>query len=62
MTENIHCGQPIIQFGIELADAEMIVILLHGRDATAESMLPVARELQMDGVSFLVPQAALNRW
>jgi predicted esterase len=62
MAVNIHQGQPVINFGVELENAELVVILLHGRGATAESMLPIARELQMDGVSFLVPQAALNRW
>jgi predicted esterase len=62
MAVNIHQGQPVINFGVELEDAELVVILLHGRGATAESMLLIARELQMDGVSFLVPQAALNRW
>lgn len=62
MTANIHQGQPVISAGEVLQDAELLVILLHGRGATAESMLPIARELQMDGVSFRVPQAALNRW
>jgi len=62
MTENIHQRQPVLNFGTTLEDAELIVILLHGRGATAESMLPIARELHMGGVSFRVPQAALNRW
>ena len=62
MTENIHQGQPVLNFGSALKDAKLIVILLHGRGATAESMLPIARELHMGGVSFQVPQAALNRW
>lgn len=62
MTDNIHQGQPVISAGEELQDAELVVILLHGRGATAESMLPIFRELQMDGISFKVPQAALNRW
>jgi len=46
----------------ELEDAELIVILLHGRGATAEAMMPIAEALHMEGVSFLIPQAALNRW
>lgn len=62
MTENIHQGQPVLQFGKPLEKAELVVILLHGRGATAESMLPIARELQMNGASIQVPQAALNRW
>jgi len=62
MTGNIHQGQPVISTGDKIQDAELVVILLHGRGATAESMLPIARELKMEGVSFKVPQAALNRW
>jgi predicted esterase len=62
MTANIHQGQPVLNFGSNLEDAEFVVILLHGRGATAESMLPIARELKMDGVSFQIPQAMLNRW
>jgi predicted esterase len=62
MTDNIHQGQPVLQFGAALENAQLVVILLHGRGATAESMIPVAEALQLDGVSFLAPQAALNRW
>lgn len=62
MTENIHQGQPVIKMGADLGEAKLIVILLHGRGATAESMSPIAEALQMDGISFLVPQAGLNRW
>lgn len=62
MTENIHQGQPVLRAGERLADADLVVIFLHGRGATAGSMLPLAEMLEMDGVSFLIPQAALNRW
>jgi predicted esterase len=62
MNENIHQGQRVIKMGAKIDDAKLIVILLHGRGATAESMLPIAEALQMDGIRFMVPQAALNRW
>ena len=62
MTKNIHKGQPILQFGTNLEDAELAVILLHGRGATAASMSSLAKALHTDGISFLAPQAALNRW
>jgi len=62
MAENIHQGQPVLQFGTPLEEAKLVVILLHGRGATAESMLSLAGALHTDGVSFLAPQAALNRW
>lgn len=62
MTENIHQGQPQIEYGADIIDASLFVILLHGRGATAESMVPVAEALSMDGVRFVIPQAGLNRW
>ena len=62
MTKNIHKGQPILQFGTNLENAELAVILLHGRGATAASMSSLASALHTDGISFLAPQAALNRW
>ena len=62
MTKNIHKEQPILQFGTNLEDAELAVILLHGRGATAASMSSLAKALHTDGISFLAPQAALNRW
>jgi predicted esterase len=62
MTENIHQGQPVLEFGTPLEDAKLVVILLHGRGATAESMLSLADALHENQVSFLAPQAALNRW
>ncbi len=60
--DNIHQGQPVLQFGTALEDAQLVVILLHGRGATSESMISIADALKLDGVSFLAPQAALNRW
>jgi predicted esterase len=62
MTENIHQGQPVIEYGAEIKDANLFVILLHGRGATADSMVPIAEALSMDGVRFVIPQAGLNRW
>jgi predicted esterase len=62
MAENIHQGGPVLRFGEALENAELVVILLHGRGANAESMLPLAQALQIDGVNFMVPGAALNRW
>lgn len=62
MTANIHQGQPVLNFGSEVPDTKLLVILLHGRGATAESMLPLAETLSMGRVRFVIPQAALNRW
>lgn len=62
MTVDIHLGQPVINFGADIKGANLVVILLHGRGAEAESMQPIAEALRLEKVSFMMPQAALNRW
>ncbi len=62
MDDNIHQGQTVIRYGADLQNAQRLVIMLHGRGATAEGMLPLADALNTGGIHFLLPQAALNRW
>jgi predicted esterase len=62
MAPNIHKYQPVLKVGSSLQEADLAVILLHGRGATAESMLSIAKPLQIPGIHFIIPQAALNRW
>ena len=38
------------------------LILLHGRGATAESILALHAELGLPGLAGIVPQAASNTW
>jgi predicted esterase len=58
----VHQGQPIIQAGVALEKAARLVILLHGRGATAESMLGLYESLETEDSCFWIPQAAGNRW
>ena len=51
----VHAGTPIEQ-------ASAAVVLVHGRGATAQSMLPLAAELEAPGVAFLAPQAPGSTW
>lgn len=62
MSNGIHQGLPVVTSGVSTADAQRIVILLHGRGATAESMLGLADALTNPGTHFILPQAAKNRW
>ena len=62
MTKKVHQDLPVIQIGDSLEDARRIVILLHGRGATAESMRGLAEILYGAGTLFLLPQAYSNRW
>ncbi|MEJ2488094.1 MAG: alpha/beta hydrolase [Anaerolineales bacterium] len=62
MVEPIHQNQPVISFGTDLDEAEVAVILLHGRGSSAQAMIPLAQELQREGINFHIPQSTLNRW
>ncbi|MDF1499617.1 MAG: alpha/beta fold hydrolase [Anaerolineales bacterium] len=62
MRANIHQDQPVLTYGASRREADLTVILLHGRGASAESMIPLAEELAVNGVHFIVPQAAQYRW
>jgi predicted esterase len=62
MIPTIHHNQMVLQVGTNYEDAELAVILLHGRGATAESMLPLVEYLSLQNAAFIIPQAGLNRW
>ena len=62
MKQYIHQDQPVLTYGSNLEVADLVFILIHGRGANAESMFDLAAELDHESVSFLIPQAALNRW
>jgi len=62
MTVKIHQGQPVLQYGVAAQEANIMVVLLHGRGGSAEGMIPLAQALNLEGASFLIPQAAHNRW
>jgi phospholipase/carboxylesterase len=53
-----HGDQPVIAAGPPLASARAAVVMLHGRGATAESILDLAEPLATPGVAYLAPQAA----
>lgn len=57
-----HHGQPTRTAGASLAAADAAVVLVHGRGATATSILELAGEFAHDGVAYLAPQAARRTW
>ena len=57
-----HAGQRILAAGVPLAEARAAMMLVHGRGATAESILQLARELDRPGFAYLAPQAAGHTW
>lgn len=57
-----HQGQPVATAGKPLAQAKAAMILVHGRGATADSILALAQELSHPDIAYLAPQAAGNTW
>lgn len=55
-------AESLITYGAPLIQARTVVILVHGRGASAQSVLPLARELASPEVAFLLPQAAGGSW
>jgi predicted esterase len=57
-----HANQPVLEAGAPLSRARLVTILLHGRGATAQDILPLAKEFTARDVAYLAPQAAGNTW
>lgn len=57
-----HQGQPLLQQGKPLSEAKAAMILVHGRGATAQSILELAHLLPHPEMAYLAPQAAGNTW
>lgn len=57
-----HAGQPVLIAGKPLAEASGALILIHGRGATAESILDLADYLPHPDLAYLAPQAADYTW
>ena len=57
-----HHGQPVRTAGLPLDQARAAMVMVHGRGATAESILSLAPALGIDGFAYLAPQASGNTW
>jgi predicted esterase len=57
-----HQGQPLLQRGKPLDEAKAAMILVHGRGATAQSILELASVLPHPEMAYLAPQASGNTW
>lgn len=62
MNDDIHASTPVYTTGAALDGARAAVILIHGRGASADSMLSLAAEFKQGDVAYLAPQAAANTW
>ncbi len=57
-----HQNQPVRTSGAALSQARGAMVMLHGRGATAESILTLASALGMQDFAYLAPQAGANSW
>src|SRR5574341_2652647 len=57
-----HHGQPILAAGEPLDHAHAAMVMIHGRGATAESILALADEFDQPGFAYLAPRAAGGTW
>jgi phospholipase/carboxylesterase len=57
-----HQGQPLVTAGTPLDEATAAVVLVHGRGATARSIVRMAESFHRPGVAYLAPQANRNTW
>ncbi|MCI0694947.1 alpha/beta hydrolase [candidate division KSB1 bacterium] len=57
-----HQGQPILTTGEPFDRARAAMVMVHGRGASAESILTLADEFDRPGFAYLAPQAAGGTW
>ncbi|MDX1993480.1 MAG: alpha/beta hydrolase [bacterium] len=59
---DVHINTPVRQMGEPLDKAKAALVMIHGRGATAESMLSLINDIGTEGFAYLAPQAAGNTW
>lgn len=62
MPANMHSAMPLLTAGAAPEHASATVVMLHGRGASAESMLEFFEEFGVPGVAAVAPQAANHTW
>lgn len=62
MTTGPHGAGAVLQSGAPLTEAELAVVLLHGRGASAEDILGLASAFGVANIAYVAPQAAGHTW
>lgn len=57
-----HRSQPVYALGEGLKTAQAVFVMIHGRGATAESLLSLSGEIRAPGLAFIAPQASGYTW
>lgn len=57
-----HAEQPLLTAGADPSEARLVLVLIHGRGATAQGMLPLYEAIGLPRIRAVAPQAAGNSW
>ncbi|QLK24930.1 dienelactone hydrolase family protein [Natrinema zhouii] len=57
-----HAGQPLLTAGAPALAADAVLVLCHGRGATAQGVVNLMEPVHRHGVAVLAPQAERSRW
>lgn len=62
MMNDPHAGSAVLQAGTSLSQADLAVVLLHGRGGSAENILELSSAFRLPNVAYFAPQAAGHTW
>src|ERR1700753_3797943 len=62
MSNDPHTGSAVLQSGAPLKQADLAVVLLHGRGGSAEDILGLPSAFDLPDVAYFAPQAAGHTW
>ena len=62
MNSDPHANGPVLQSGAPIQHANLAVVLLHGREGSAEDILDLASAFGVKDVAYFAPQAAGHTW
>jgi len=62
-TSNYHLQQRVEHYGVPIGDAQVVVVLVHGRTLTPEYMNEfVVKRLEIENIAYVAPAAQGNTW
>jgi len=62
MLDDPHADQPVIWRGADPSTARLVVVLVHGRGASAAAIFTLADQFEVGDVAYVAPEAADHTW
>lgn len=62
MPDDPHAARPVLWRGVDPSTARLVVVLVHGRGASAESIFTLADQFEVPDVAYVAPDAADHTW